>query len=186
MFWEVSASPVCWLKTERKSRIRVRRSGVKQPPRFLFALLGQHRGDNYISEEFPAYQTPDSSRWSLAGSPIPQIPRAAVGIKPLFLGPPCPVGATNGTFWTSILDSTGTHLGHCLPLKLGFPVLWAKFILFPLLFPSCSGDGFPSGNIGIITHRSINEVHWIFCYRNAKFCWWYIFFPSDFLFFLTI
>lgn len=175
VFWQVSASPVCWLKTERKIKVHVRKSGIKQPPQFLIALMGQQRGENYISEEFSACQTPDSSRWSLAGSPIPQIPWVAMRITTLFPAPPCPVSATNGRFWTSILESAGIHLGHCLPLKLGFPVLWAKFIPFLLLFPSCSGDGFPTGNIGIITHRSINEVPWIFCYRNAKFCWFFSF-----------
>lgn len=173
VFWEASASPVCWLKTGRKSGLHIRRSGVKQPPQFLFALMGQNRGGNFISEEILL------TKLLIAPGDLWQALQSHKFHR-LFSGPPCPVSATNETFWTSILDSTGTHLGHCLPLKLAFPVLWAKLIPFLLLFPSCSGDGFPTGNIGIITHRSINEVgeaSMHFLLQKCKIFWWCIFSP---------
>lgn len=127
-FWEVLASPVCWLKTERKNKVHVRGLVIKQPPRFLFALMAPHGGDNKISEKFPAYQIPGISRWSWTGSPIP---RAARRIKTLFPGPSCLVGATTGTFWISILDSTGIHWGTASPCK------WLFLCSGQSLSPSC-------------------------------------------------
>ena len=51
--------------------------------------------------------------------------------KNLCPGPSHPVGAILGAFWTSAetstLGSTGARPGHCLPLQLASPELWASW-----------------------------------------------------------
>lgn len=134
MFWEVPASPVCWLKTGRKNKIHVRRSGIKQPPPLLFALTGQRRGDNYISEKFPAHQTPDGSRWSLAGSPVPQIPCAARRIKNSVSRSSLPSGCHG---WDVLDQYPGQHwdpAGALPPSAAGFSCALGKVYPLPVAF----------------------------------------------------